>query len=139
MVRDYLEFHVRLLLSVSELAIVSEPSNLEYVVALLHFQASRLKAKSDPEQFRRVLKDLEKVSSQLVGDDLIRHMDELLFYRTGPAIMLGMRTAPRKAADNLKRSTADIIDSIEEQDYLAFFASQSANVRRYAELVQNAS
>lgn len=137
-VRDYLEIHARLLSSVSELGLVAEPSDQEDAVAMLHFRASRLKTKSDPMQFWLVLKGLQEVSNQLIGDDLIRHMDELLFYRTGPAVMQGVRAAPRKAAEVLKRNVGDVIDPIEEQNDLAFFALQSANVRRYAKLLREA-
>ena len=135
MVRNHLEIHGRLLLSVAELDLTVEPMSLEEAVASLHFRASRLEAKADPERFWLALKDLQQLSNRLIADDLVRHMDELLFYRTGPTVMVGARAKPKKAAAILKRNVDAIIDPIEAGDYPAFFAAQSPNTRRYAELV----
>lgn len=139
MARNYLDIHARLLASVAELGMVVDPLGLEETVASLYFRASRLEAKADAERFWLTLKDLQALSNRLICDDLVRHMDELLFYRSGPTIMLGARDDPQRAAAILKQNVAAIVEPIEDDDYRAFFIAQSSNARRYTELVQDVS
>ena len=139
MARNYLDIHARLLASVAELGMAVDPLGLEETAASLHFRASRLEAKADAERFWLTLKDLQALSNRLICDDLVRHMDELLFYRSGPTIMLGARDDPQRAAAILKQNVADIVEPIEDDDYQAFFIAQSSNARRYMKLVQDVS
>ncbi len=134
-VRNYLEIHSRLLVSVAELGLTADPAPLEETVASLYFRASRLERKADPERFWLALKDLQELSSRLIVDDLVQHMDEMLFYRTAPTIMLGARAMPKKAAVILKRNIDAIVDPAEAGDYPALFAALGPGIRHYADLV----
>lgn len=134
-VRNYLEIQSRLLASVAELGLTADPTPLEETVASLYFRASRLEVKADPERFWLAFKDLRELASRLIVDDLIRHMDELLFYRTAPTIMMGARAKPKEAVAILKQNIDAIVDPIEKGDYPAFFSALGPNVRRYTALV----
>ena len=135
--RNYIEVHARLLASIAELEMVVQTLDLEDVVASLYFRASRLEVKADAERFWLTLKDLQVLSNQLIGDDLIRQMDDLLFYRCSPMIMRGARRDPKQAAAVLKQNVADIIEPIEDNDCKAFFNAQSLNAHRYSTLVMD--
>lgn len=135
MVRNYLEIHARLLSMVSELRLTTEPDDREELIAKLHFRASRLSADAEPEHFWRLLKALQELCNRLIGDDLVRHMDELLFYRAGPAMMRRARAEPGLALEILQKNVAGILDPLEQRDYSAFFAVQSVNTRRHQSLV----
>lgn len=133
MVRNYLEMHARLLSTVSELRLTAEPADRDELIAALHFRVSRLSA--DPERFWRLLKALQELCNRLLGDDLVRHMDELLFYRAAPALMRSARAEPDRVLAILQENAAGIVDALERRDYPAFFAVRSANIRRYQSLV----
>jgi DNA-binding GntR family transcriptional regulator len=135
MVRNYLELHARMLSTVSELGLTEEPADREELIAALHFRASRLSADADPERVWRLLKALQDLGNRLLGDDLLRHMDELLFYRSGPALMRGARAKPGLAVKILRKNIAAIADPLEDRDYPAFFAVQSDNTRRLQSLI----
>lgn len=135
MVKSYLEMHARVLDTVSELKLVSESIDCEEEMANLQVRAFRLSATSEPERFWLLLKAVQELCGRLLDDDLLRHMDELLFYRTGPALMSGVRRMPGVATEILNQNVTDLVETLDASDHVAFFAVQSRNIRNYTALV----
>ncbi len=137
-VDGYLEMHARILSTVSDLKLVSDSFDCEEAMANLQVRAWRLSATSEPERFWLLLKAVQELCGGLLDDDLLRHMDSMLFYRTGPAVMSGVRRMPDVATEILNHNVTDLIKSLDASDAAAFFAAQSRNVRNYKTLVEEA-
>lgn len=135
MVPKYLEMHARILSAAAELGLTSEPGDYEELVASLQVRASRLSADAGQERFWALLKTLHEFCDLLLGGDLLRHMNELFFYRTGPAVMRGVRANPAAAVKILQKNIAGIAKPLDKQDYPGFFTAHSENIRRYKSLI----
>lgn len=135
LVPGYLEMHARMLSAAAELGLTATPEDYEELVTSLQVRASRLSADAGDERFWALLKALNELCDRLLGDDLLRHMNELLFYRSGPALMRGIRAKPAEAARMLKKSAAGMVKSLEKQNHQAFFEMQCENIRQYRRLL----
>lgn len=132
---NYLEMHARILATVSELGLYEQEIDFEDAAATLLVRVSRINASAEAERFWLLLKSVRELNNRLLADDLVRHMDELLFYRAGPALMAGVRQSPEKAAGLFEVNIKRLVAALDASDSALFFQAQSENLREVKTLI----
>lgn len=133
--QNYLEMHARILATVAELELVEPAEDMDEAAATLQVRMGRLSAAADPERFWLLLKTVQDVSHRLLADDLLRHVDELLFFRSGPALMAGVRADPVKAVAVFEENVSRLMSALDSADSTAYFNAQSRNLRANKALI----
>lgn len=134
-VANYLEMHARILATVSELGQYEPEIDFEDASATLLVRMSRITPSADAERFWLLMKAVQDLTTRLLADDLLRHMDELLFYRTGPALMAGVRLDPEKAASVFDANIKRLVAALDVSDSALYFQAQSKNLREIRSLI----
>ncbi|PWW03691.1 regulatory GntR family protein [Hoeflea marina] len=137
MAGNYLALYANMLSTVASLGLVADCGDLEEAATTLQGRATRLSASTEPARFWLVLKTVHEIGSGFYSDDLPKHMDELLFYRSSPAVMEGVVRDRSKAADLFRQNASDLVTALDAGDRAGFFRSQAANVLRLTALVSN--
>lgn len=127
--KTYLEMHSRILATVAELDLVGRSLDYQEAVAHLRVRSMLLGPDVDRERFWLYSKAVQEISSSLVADDLVRHMNELLFYRSGPALMAGVQIAPELASRIFQSGSERLLVALEASDAPAFFLAESRNLQ----------
>lgn len=135
LVRHCLEMHARMLAGFGELRLAEIPPEAEELVELLRARAARLEETPEPERLWRLLKTLQTLRDLLLRDDLMRHLNELLFYRCAPTLMRAARARPELARDTLLPSVRTMFAPLDQRDPATFFALQAAATRRCVDLL----
>ncbi|MBS8260644.1 GntR family transcriptional regulator [Roseibium polysiphoniae] len=127
--QNYLEMHARVLATVAELGLYQAAIDFEDAAASLEVRSSRISGSVDVERFWNLLKAVQELNTALLEDDLLRQMDDLMFYRCGPALMAGVRQEPEKAAELLKANVMRLVAALDASDCATFFEAQAENLR----------
>lgn len=132
---NYLEVQAKLLMTAAELDMVTTEFDFEEAAATLQVRMSRISVSPDSERFWVLLKVIQDYCSRLLADDLISHMNELLFFRCGPAVMEAVRNSPDEAAHIFQSNVDRLVTALNDADANAFIRAQSENVRNSKSLV----
>lgn len=129
---DYIEIHARLLDSIADRSLAKETTDLEERLAPLLLRSSRLSDDTDKESFWQLLKGLHLLANSMIGDDLLQHMDSLLFYRCGPSLVRGAIENKGKAIEILKQGIDRFVTPPHGGGSGHYFRRHATTTRDYA-------
>jgi len=130
-----LQIRRRVLAIVADLDITTGPPDSADSFDALLFRASRLEDRLKPDQVWTLARDLHLFCNGLIDDDLLRHVDEMLFYRTAPALVDGIRRETRRAVEAIVAELKDLERPMAAGDLAAFFTARADRVLSYRELL----
>ncbi|WP_445682289.1 GntR family transcriptional regulator [Radicibacter daui] len=133
-VDKYLEIRCRVLAIVADLKVVIAAPDMDRVDALI-MRGRRLGDQPGADKIWSMIRDLHVFCNGLIGDDLLQHTDDILFYRTAPPFVEGIRRDPQGAATLLRDDLAEMEQLAGSLDMSAVFTSRARMVRRYGELL----
>lgn len=134
-IENYLEIHARLFGALPHLKLAKPDIDCEEVAATLLVRSSRLSSSTDAKRFWQLFRSIHSACRYMLTDDLIQDMDALLFHRTGPALMHGVRSQPDAAAQTLQECVKRLVESMDASSFTGFFRAQSKNIRDYKTLL----
>ncbi len=134
-IKNYLEMHARLFAALPQLKLEKPDVDYEELAATLLVRSSRLSSSSDAERFWLLFKAIHGACGRMLDDDLLKDMDGMLFHRTGPALMQGVRAQPDVAVKTLQECVQRLVDALDASNYAGFFRAQSKNIRDYKALL----
>ncbi|WP_299967887.1 GntR family transcriptional regulator [uncultured Roseobacter sp.] len=133
----YLELRARMISAVSELGMISSDADTDDLTMVLQGRASRLSQSTDPDHFWQVLKAVQDICLPLLADDVLRHMESLLFFRSAPALMTALLADPGAAAGRLQGTANDLSAALNAGDPEAFFDVHSRSIRAYRDMLND--
>ena len=73
--------------------------------------------------------------NQIIDDDLLRNVDEMIFFRTAPALMRAASEDMGPAVSALQGEVTAVAERISADDPIGAFAARSAQLPAYSALL----
>lgn len=128
-----LQIRSRILTTIAELRLVIPDPDMDPFDTLM-VRALRLGDQPEPDRAWAMARDLHLFCNRLINDDLLRHVDDMLFYRTAPSLVEGIRQEPTANATLLREELAELAPLTRSPDMSALFAARARRLQRYGEL-----
>ena len=120
---------------IADLAVVRSEPDIKATAEFVQFKADKLKGTSTRAQFWGVYRDLQEMMNQIIDDDLLRNVDEMIFFRTAPALMRAASEDMGPAISALQGEVTAVAERISADDPIGAFAARSAQLPAYSALL----
>lgn len=119
---------------IADLAVVRWEAEMKATAEFIQFKAGKLGDASERAQFWGVYSDLQAMTNRMIDDDLLRNVDEMIFFRTAPALLRAARLDMSGAVLALQGEVDAVADKILSEDPVGVFAARGAQLPAYSAL-----
>lgn len=120
---------------IADLAVVHSEPDIKATAEFVQFKADKLEGSSARAQFWGVYRDLQEMTNRIIDDDLLRNVDEMIFFRTAPALLRAASQDMGPAVSALQGEVGAVAERILADDPVGAFAARSAQAPAYGALL----